>query len=414
MLKAQTGRKKGNLTTDHQIQRLARKDKSYKRSVGGGLFIVVSPKGKKYWRQAYKFNNKARTYSIGAFPVVKIQEAKEIRDSVKRMIFDGVDPAQDKVNKKIESAKLTSFEDVFNEWVELRLHEWSKGHYKRTVSLAKNHIFKHLKNIEISHVTTQLAVDIIKKVESTDKLSTAKRVRHLCERVFRYAKTRMYIENSPFSDLSLDVFKKPITKSRPFISDPKELSALLNNMDDCNVNFSADKAILLAPHVFLRPNELIQMEWVEVDFDTHTITIPEWRMKSGVKLIVHMSEYVLSIFKELYKYNSEGKYVFTSPHSTDKHINLEAVTKELTKAGYKDRQVHHGFRHTASTLLNESGFPADCVELQLAHIEKNSSRRAYNYVLHLDERAKMMEKWSSYLLLLKDEKFKEARKVLKL
>ena len=69
----------------------------------------------------------------------------------------------------------------------------------------------------------------------------------------------------------------------------------------------------------------------------------------------------------------------------------------LYRMGYHSRTTGHGFRATASTILNENGFMPDLIERQLAHCERNKVRAAYNHAQYLPERRKMMQWWADYL-----------------
>lgn len=163
-------------------------------------------------------------------------------------------------------------------------------------------------------------------------------------------------------------------------------------------------ALKLSPLVFLRPGELRQAEWSEINLDIAEWRIPPEKMKMRVVHIVPLSKQAVSILRELEPLTGRGKYVFPSNRTITRPISNNTVNAALRRMGYsKDEMTAHGFRSMASTILNEQGWNRDAIERQLAHSEKDGVRAAYNYAEHLPERKKMMQVWSDYLDELKHQ-----------
>ena len=157
--------------------------------------------------------------------------------------------------------------------------------------------------------------------------------------------------------------------------------------------------------MFLRPGELAGLTWDEIDFEGRQIRVNARKMKMKRVHIVPMSEQVYNELRDLYLIDVGSKYVFPSPRSTKRHITPESLRAGLRRLGFTNEDITtHGFRHLASTQLNELGFNSDAIERQLSHCESNKVKAAYNYSQHLKYRTEMMQKWSDRLDELKNTK----------
>ena len=198
------------------------------------------------------------------------------------------------------------------------------------------------------------------------------------------------------------------TKHYATITDPKEIGGLLRAIESYKWSYAVGTALQLAPHVFLRPGELVGLTWDEIDFDNRLIRIDASRMKMKRAHLVPISDQVLSILKDLYLIDVGSKYLFPSPRSTSRHITPDSIRVGLRSLGFTNDEITtHGFRHMASTQLNELGFNGDVIERQLAHCESNKVRAAYNRAEFLQDRITMMQHWSDYLDRLKVENSKK-------
>lgn len=386
---------------DLALRKMKGEARPYKKSDGGGLFIYVKPNGRRFWRQAYRYAGKQNTISLGEYPYVSLAEARDLRDETKQLISDGINPAQQRLDEKIAIKQQTTFEEVFDEWFDIKKDEWSEGHQERLSGRVINNILPYVKNINIKDIDPQMAIRILKQIEKRGALHVAKRVRQDCSRIFRYAVGMGYANNNPFGDLPLDIFKTPQSKNFSYITDPKKIGQLLRDIDEYDGSFEIIYALKIMPHIFIRPSELARMTWDEVDFKNKQIRIKAERTKKRREHIVPMSEQVYDLIKTVYMLNSEKPYVFWSPVGVGS-INPESLRLALRRMGYKrDEITTHGFRHMASTRLNEEGYRPDFIELQLAHKDASTVRAIYNKAEHLEERVIMMQGWSNYLDRLK-------------
>jgi integrase len=192
------------------------------------------------------------------------------------------------------------------------------------------------------------------------------------------------------------------SKNFASVKDPKQLGQLLRAIDGYMGHPVTALALKLAPLVFVRPGELRGAEWSEFDWAAAEWRIPEKRMKMGQLHVVPLSRQALAILSELQPLARGGRFLFPSLRSRNRPMSDNTINAALRRLGYSsEEQTCHGFRSTASTLLNEQGFPADVIELQLAHTERNKVRAAYNKAQRLAERRSMMQQWADYLDRLK-------------
>lgn len=148
---------------------------------------------------------------------------------------------------------------------------------------------------------------------------------------------------------------------------------------------------------FVRKRELIQATWSEIDLESAAEwRIPAERMKTREPHIVPLSEQALDLFRQAKKVATGSKYVFPGLTSLAKPLSDTALNNALMRLGFGHFSPH-GFRRTASTILNELGWRPDVIERQLAHQERNKIRAAYNKATYLEDRAKMMQAWADHV-----------------
>ena len=242
---------------------------------------------------------------------------------------------------------------------------------------------------------------VIQKVEQRGALDTAHRVQQIASRVFRYGVATGRCPRDPTADLRGAL---PPVRSNHFaaITHPKEIGALLRVIADYRGAEVTRCALKLAPLVFVRPGELRQAEWAEMQLDQAEWRIPAKKMKMKRDHIVPLSTQSIAILEDIQPLTGSGRYVFPSVLTPTRPMSENTVNSALKRLGYtKEEMTGHGFRSMASTLLNENGWSADAIERQLAHVEGNSVRAAYNYADYLDERRRMMQWWGDYLVKLK-------------
>ncbi|ATI03235.1 MAG: integrase [Cycloclasticus sp.] len=375
------------------------KDKKYRLSDSGGLYMEVTPSGGKLWRMKYRFLKKEKLLSFGAFPIVTLKEARLYRDEAKSLLSKGIDPSV--VKKELKESKLAasknSFKAVTQEWISKNSTKWSSSNTNNVSKRLEQHVFPHIGNKSISTITAPDLLTVINRIEKTGTIYTAHKTLQNCGQVFRYAMATARCTTDPTTALK-GALPPTQPKHHASITDPKKIGALLRAINGYEGNFITQCALKLAPLVFVRPGELRHAEWQEVDIEKAEWRIPAEKMKMKAVHIVPLSKQAIAILEDIYTVTGHGKYVFPSVRTNTRPMSENTVNAGLRRLGYtKEEITGHGFRSMASTLLNEQGWHWDAIERQLAHAERNSIRAAYNYAEHLPERIKMMQHYADYL-----------------
>lgn len=393
--------------TDTSIRSAKPQEKPIKLFDGGGLFLLVTPNGGKWWRLKYRFGGKEKLLSMGVYPAISLKEARKRREEAKEQIALGIDPGANR--KAVKEATLAeaanSFEVVAREWHSKQKDTWVQSHGDKILARFVNDIFPLIGTKPVNAVTAPELLEPLRRIEARGAVETAHRTLQNCGQVFRYAIATGRAERDPSADLrgALSPIKHTSFAS---ITEPKEIGALLRDIDAYQGNIIVCAALRMAPYVFVRPGELRRAEWEEFNLDAKE---PEWRipasrMKMRKLHIVPLSRQVVEILQDLHKYTGTGRYLFPSMRAKSAPISDVTLLAALRRMGYdKESMTVHGFRSMASTLLNERGYNRDWIERQLAHGEKNTVRAAYNYAEYLPERRRMMQEWADYLTALKEQ-----------
>ncbi|TRO89482.1 DUF4102 domain-containing protein [Glycocaulis profundi] len=386
--------------TDTAIRNAKPKDKPYKVADSQGLYLLVNPRGSKLWRVKYRMNGVERKLALGSYPEITLAEARSARDAARRQLAHAIDPNAAKRQARIEAGIRAgnSFATVAEELIEKREKE---GVSPRT--LEKQRWLLRLLGSDfgrrpVSEITPAELLHELKKQERRGRLETARQVRAFASRVFRYAAATARAERDP-AQMLLGALIQPRVKHFAAITDPDSFGALLRAIEDYQGDPAVMHALKLTPHVFQRPGELRQMEWAEVDFGKAVWTLPEVKMKMRQPHAVPLSRQSLAILMSMRELSGKGKYVFPSVRTRARPISDNTVNAALRRMGYsKDQMTAHGFRTSASSLLNESGkWNPDAIERALAHMVAGSIRRIYNQSAYWPERVEMAQWWSDHL-----------------
>ena len=384
------------MLTDTKIRNLKRKKKLYRIADSHGLALEINPNGSKLWRHRYRFNNRATMMSLGAYPLVSLFEARQARDKNRQMLHKGINPKQAKI--ELNPPVRATFEDMFHKWINKNKNHWSIGYVEDTIQRSNNYLLPKLGNLPIEDIKSSEIRNLLLKIQDSGKLDMLKKVRSILNGIFKYSVGMDIIKINPVRDLPNDIFEKKPDKHYATITDPKEIPWLLNKLEQYEGTYEVRAALIIAPHVFLRPTELTGMLWSEIDFDDHLIRINKERMKTKKPHLVPMSHQVFKALQNLRNVNIDSDYVFPTDRNKNKPITSDSLRLALRRVGIgKDKMTTHGFRSMASTRLNELGYSGDLIEIQLSHLPANKVRAAYNHAEYLDERRLMMQEWSDYL-----------------
>lgn len=385
------------MLTEVAIRALQPKEKPYKRSDSRGLYVLVSTTGAKLWRWKYRLRGKELLLSFGAHPEVSLREARDLRDDARRKLRAGEDPGAQKRAARGGSGE--TFAEVAAEW--LGKQQLAAGTIKRDRERLENYIYPRLGSKPIGAITAPDLLAELRRVEARGTHETAHRTRAVVGRILRYAIATGRAQRDVSADL-----RGSLTKTNPrhfpAITEPKRLGELLRAIDAYRGQPSAEVALRVAPYVFVRPGELRGARWSEFDLDGALWRIPKERMKRGREHLVPLARQVVKLLEDLQPITGDGELLFPGLRTNSRPISEVTLNAALRRLGFsKDEHTPHGFRTTASTRLNEMGFPPSDIELQLAHADTDEVRAAYNRAQRLAERAKMMQAWANYLDALK-------------
>jgi integrase len=383
--------------TDTAVRNAKPKEKAYKLFDGGGLFLMVNPKGSRYWRLKYRIKGKEKLLALGVYPDVSLKSARDRRDEARKQIAAGIDPCELKKAEKASQSDAGSFETVSREWWSKREPNWSNTHSSRIILRLEKDVFPWIGGRPIGDITAAELLTVLRRIENRGAIETAHRIHQSCGQIFRYAVATGRADNDPSAALR-GALPPTRQKHHASITDPKKIGELLRAVDGYKGSFITRCALQLASLTFVRPGELRHAEWSEIDLEKAEWRIPAEKMKMCAVHIVPLSHQALQVLREIQPLTGRGKFVFPGVRTNRRPMSENTVNAALRRLGYtKDEMTGHGFRSMASTILNEQGWHRDAIERQLAHAERNSVRAAYNYAEHLPERIKMMQAWADYL-----------------
>ncbi|MBN8242430.1 integrase arm-type DNA-binding domain-containing protein [Nitratireductor aquimarinus] len=389
------------MLTAVKIKNAKPKDRQYKLADAQGLYLLVRPNGSKLWQYQYQIGNSRKTFSVGAWPDVSLAEARSARMAGRNLVRQGIDPMHKrKVAVEAETGKVT-FGEIADEYIE-RME--AEGRAERTVrknSWLLKDVGRSIRSTPIEDLKAAEILTLLKKVEATGKLETARRLRTVIGCVFRFAIATLRAENDP-TVLLRGSLRNPQVKSHAALTEPVEIGKLMRDIDNYDGWPTISWALTFAALTFQRPGSIRSAKWENVDFETAIWHIPAEDMKGrlGQKQShdVPLSFQAVVLLNRARKLSGDHRFVFPSMKSMDKILSENAMTVALRRMGYtKDQMTAHGFRSTASTILNERGFRSDVIEAQLAHTETNEVRRAYNRAKYWDERVALMAAWAKIL-----------------
>lgn len=396
--------------TDTAIKAAKPADKPVKMSDGDGLYLLVHPSGGKWWRFDYRFDGKRKTLSMGVYPEVSLRDARDRRDDARRKIANQIDPGEHrKANKNARAdAVANSFETVAREWFTKMLSTWTPDHADKIIKRLERDVFPWMGDKPIADLTAPAVLTTIRRIEARGRLETAHRALQNCGQVFRYAVATGRAERDPTGDLR-GALPPTREKHMAAITDPVEVGALLRAIDAFRGTLIVQSALKLSALVFVRPGELRQAEWAEIDLDKGEWNIPASRMKGWARKgittphLVPLAPQAVAILRDLQPLTGRGVHVFAG-RDPKKPMSNAAVNAALRRMGYdtKTEMTGHGFRAMARTILHEElGVDREAIEHQLAHAVPDALGTAYNRTKFIKERRAMMQRWADYLDKLK-------------
>lgn len=383
--------------SDAQLRSLKPATLPSKLSDGGGLHVLVTPQGSKLWRIAYRFEGKQKLLALGAYPAVTLGDARLRREDAKRLLAKGLDPSAElKREKQERSAALTNTFGMIS--AEFLTKTEREGKADATLTKKRWLVGIALPDLGKRPIGDISAADVLvplRKVEALGNYETARRLRAVIGQVFRYAIATSKATNDPTFGLKGALITPKVTH-RAAPTTWSAFSGLLRAIWGYDGSPETRAALKLMALLYPRPGELRQAEWAEFNLDAGVWTIPATRAKMRREHRKPLSAATVEVLRDLRSHTGNRRLVFPSLHSAERPLSENTLNAALRRLGYSsDEATAHGFRATASTLLNESGlWPADAIEAELGHVGADEVRRAYHRALYWDERWKMAAWWA--------------------
>ena len=397
--------------TNTQVKNAKPKDKQYKLSDQGGLNLLIRPNGSKVWKYDYRLHGKRLTHTIGTYPETTLAEARVAHIEARKLVQVGTNPTS---VKNQEANRNILFSSRCNTW--LSKQNLAESTRKDLVQRIEKNLNPYMDSKCLTKHTTRDLFAIMNKMTDRGARETAFRMAGILSKVYTEAFILGDIEVNPANGLT-DLMPAPDNKTKSnfgHITDPEDFKALLQQIHkpDPNRDTAVTLALKLMPLVFLRPKNIRFMMWAYINFDEALITIPKEEMKMNRELKVPLATQAIEILQEAFKHTGHLEYVFVSAIGVGKNKPLgESATTNAIRRMVDSRTgkpigtgvaTSHGFRHSASTMLNEHGYRSDIIELQLAHESNDRIRATYNKAQLMPERTTMMQQWADHLDELKN------------
>lgn len=390
--------------TDVEIRNAKPGKAPIKMADGRGMFLLLTPAGGKLWRLKYRIGGREKLLALGAYPAIGLSAARKRREEARAMIAQGIDPAREKQRDKAR-ARLQAgdtFKALSAEYCAKRRQDGGKDGWAPATAKRCEYLLALLDSsvgaMPIAQIEPADVLAALRKIEAKGNLESARRTLQLAGAVFRYAVATARLGSDPTRDLK-GALTAPTVTHYAAITDPAGVGALLRAIDGYAGHGLTKLMMQLAPHVFVRPGELRQAEWGEIDLGAALWTIPAAKAKMRKPHQVPLSRQAVALFNEARAATDSTRFVFPSLRSRSRPMSENTINAGLRRLGYAgDEMTAHGFRAMASTLLNESGkWHPDAIERALAHGDTDKVRAAYHRGAHWQERVEMAQWWSDYL-----------------
>ena len=408
--------------TETKCQKAPRKEKFYRLADGRGLYLVVPVKGNKRWEFRYAFMDKAKTISMGLYPDVSLDEAREKREEARKLLAKGIDPSQERQRLKAQKGvdNENTFEAVARRWFDGKKNDWGEKHQAGVMHFLGK-LYPYIGDKPMREINSEDILEGLLEIQSKGQHVTAKKTLRYAKKVFKFAKRRHFVRVNEAEDLDEDL-TTPRTRNQPALIEQEEVGRLMLDIDSYKDTgeIQVYQALRFLALTFVRTGEVRHAQWFEINWEKKQWKIQVEKTKMGKKEkgknvqdkrddhIVPLSNQAMEILHEMHDTFSKGvdfkgnEYIFPGTRNSRKPLSDNTMNAALYRLGYKEKHCTHGFRATARTLLDEQlGFRVDWIEHQLAHRVIDANGRAYNRTTHLEGRRGMMQDYADYLDKLK-------------
>ena len=385
------------MLTDAKIRNAKYRDALLKLTDSSGLYLDVRQSGVKLWRYRYRIAGKENVFAIGEYPHVTLADARAERDAARTLVKQGIHPAHNRQVQITSQVRenANTFEAIAREWIDQRRAKWS-GYYLRQVERTlKTDAYPYIGTLPMRAITSAHVLEIIKRAEKRGAETVAMLLRQWCSGIFRFAVATLRADADPAAALKGAIHRPKVEHSKPLAR--RDIPDFLKALESYGGYRTTSIAMRLLMLTFVRTVELRGAEWTEFDLDGAEWRIPASRMKMHEPHIVPLSAQAVELLRELHSLTGGQLFLFPNYRRPKTYMTATTLNRALERMGYGGKFSGHGFRATASTMLNEMGYRADLIERQLAHAERNKVRASYNQAEYMPERFAMMQAWANLI-----------------
>lgn len=385
--------------TNNEILKAKPQDKDFTLHDGDGLFLLVKTSGKKLWRFRYQRpNSSSRTnLSLGSYPALTLAVARQMRDQYLTLLAQGIDPQkqQEEISEQRQIELDSIFSVVAGRWFLIKSKSVTDDYAKDIWRSLEKDIFPTIGEIPVQVLKARTIVEALEPIKARGALETVRRLVQRINEIMIYAVNTGLIDANPASGVGM-AFEKPKKQNMPTLR-PEELPKLMRSLIMSNLSVPTRCLIEWQLLTLVRPSEASGARWEEIDLVAKLWTIPAARMKAKREHIVPLSVQALNVLEVMKPISAHREHVFPSRNDPKQPMNSQTANAALKRIGYSGKLVAHGLRSIASTAMNEANFNPDVIETSLAHIEKNSVRKAYNRATYLIQRKELMLWWGEII-----------------
>ena len=350
---------------------------------GNGLTLVVSVRDKT-WYVRSRVNGKEQNVRIGKFPAMTLALARETAAEIRARLASGLPPLPEK----------KTFADVMDEWLKIQEPKVSEAHFIDIKQRLTKHILPSLGDKLITQIRPIHILEILRHIADAGHRETARRLRQYISSIFNVGIQLEFVETNPAAALQ-DFLPTPKVKHIPALTKPEEIKALFEACVNYYGSPTVRNALVMCALTASRPGMIIQMEWADIDIQNRTWIIPAHKMKMKRIFRIPLCDNAITVLEAQRKI-SQGIYVF-SGRQPDRHISDNTMRMALKSMGYQ--HLPHGWRSSFSTIAHESGlWRTEVIEVALSHEDESKVRAAYARTDYFEERKKLMEWWSEFLI----------------
>ncbi|HRH14257.1 MAG TPA: tyrosine-type recombinase/integrase [Azonexus sp.] len=403
--------------TDAKIRNTKPGDKPIKLTDGGGLYLEVRTTGAKLWRYRYRIAGKENVFAVGEYfndkrgGHISLDDARTERDKARALIKQGIHPAHNRQAARLatHAENANTFEGVAREWIAKKKQGWTPYYLRQVERFHETDVFPYVGNLPIRNVTAAHLLEIVRRIDGRGAETVALLVRQWASAIFRYAVATLRADTDPAAALKGAIHRPKVEHHKPLSRD--QIADFVKALDSYGGYRTTVIALRLMLLTFVRTVELRGAHWTEIDLDRAEWRIPAERMKMREPHLVPLSRQAVELLRELHTFTGGRAMLFPNYRNPKTCMTATTLNRALERMGFNGKDSigfsAHGFRATASTILNELNFRPDVIERQLAHAERNKVRASYNQAEYLDERRTMMQQWAD----LTDEMAKSENKV---